>query len=412
MDRLSGSCVAYWSHALARPIKGAPSAAAAALALSVGACGHNPFTTASWQTRHSLSERECLARAMYFESNRSSEEGMTAVGTVVMNRLQSGRYPKTVCGVVGQRNQFADGALSKPVGGRSWNLALAKADAVLAGERHARVGAAMHFHTAGYTFPYRNMAYVVAAGGNVFYEKRMPGTFTPVNPNILVAQAERGRRRPSDAIFLAQAEQAAAPRHAIERPARRPEARVQLASLEEREPRPAAHRPRAAHRVALLRPEEMPRIRSKPERIRLAHLDDEDLPKAARQRSDAMPSARFGSMALASKAAQAQAEPLQKARSAAASHPETPKVAGARSAPRFAAKVEPARGLAQRPAPSAPKALAEKPRAGGGEPLPHRVAQAKPADAAKLGWKRGPDPAPPPDRNKAKNHRPSSGREH
>lgn len=397
---------------MARPIKGAPTAAAAALALSVGACGHNPFTTASWQTRHSLSERECLARAMYFESNRSSEDGMTAVGTVVMNRLQSGRYPKTVCGVVGQHNQFADGALSKPVSGRSWALALARADAVLAGERHAKVGAAMHFHTAGYTFPYRNMAYVVAAGGNVFYEKRTPGTFTPVNPNILVAQAERARRRPSDAIFLAQAEQAAPSRHAIERPVRRPEARVQLASLEEREPRPAAHGSRAAHRVALLRPEEMPRIRSKPERIRLAHLDDEDLPKVARQRSDAMPSGRLGGMALPYKAGREEVEPPRKGHSAAAPHLGTPKVGGAGSAPRLAAKVEPARGVAQRPAPGAPKALAEKPKAATGEPLPYRVAQAKPADAAKLGWKRGPDPAPTADRNKAKNHRSPSGREH
>jgi len=29
----------------------------------------------------------------------------------------------------------------------------------------------MFFHTAGYHFPYKNMHYVAAAGGNVFYEK-------------------------------------------------------------------------------------------------------------------------------------------------------------------------------------------------------------------------------------------------
>ncbi|MEO8686017.1 MAG: cell wall hydrolase, partial [Devosia sp.] len=45
-----------------------------------------------------LSEKECLMRAMYFESNRSSSEGMLAVGTVVMNRLHDGRYPRSVCG--------------------------------------------------------------------------------------------------------------------------------------------------------------------------------------------------------------------------------------------------------------------------------------------------------------------------
>ena len=35
-----------------------------------------------------------------------------------------------------------------------------------------------HFHTAGYSFPYDNMYYVLEAGGNSFYEKRKAGTFT------------------------------------------------------------------------------------------------------------------------------------------------------------------------------------------------------------------------------------------
>src|SRR5690349_13737284 len=64
-----------------------------------------------------LSDKECLARAMYFESNRSSDDGMLAVGTVVMNRLESGKYPRTVCGVVGQPGQFASGVLDRPMSG-------------------------------------------------------------------------------------------------------------------------------------------------------------------------------------------------------------------------------------------------------------------------------------------------------
>ena len=38
-----------------------------------------------------------------------------AVGTVVMNRVKSDKFPNTVCGVVGQKNQFAPGVLSKPM---------------------------------------------------------------------------------------------------------------------------------------------------------------------------------------------------------------------------------------------------------------------------------------------------------
>lgn len=41
--------------------------------------------------RHS--ELDCMQRAMYFESNRSSRDGMVAVGTVVMNRVRVGRVP-------------------------------------------------------------------------------------------------------------------------------------------------------------------------------------------------------------------------------------------------------------------------------------------------------------------------------
>jgi spore germination cell wall hydrolase CwlJ-like protein len=120
-----------------------------------------------------LSPRECMARAMYFESNRSSEEGMYAVGTVVMNRLADPAYPKTVCAVVGQKNQFAPGVLHKPMKEKhSVALASRVAGDVLGGARHPGVLSAKHFHTAGLRFPYNNMHYVLEAGGNEFYEKR------------------------------------------------------------------------------------------------------------------------------------------------------------------------------------------------------------------------------------------------
>jgi spore germination cell wall hydrolase CwlJ-like protein len=116
--------------------------------------------------------RECLIRAMYFESNRSSEEGMLAVGTVVMNRLASPRFPKTICGVVGQKNQFADGVLNRPMTERaSLARASAVADQILAGARHPACQGAMFFHQSGLRFPYNNMHYVLVAGGNAFYEK-------------------------------------------------------------------------------------------------------------------------------------------------------------------------------------------------------------------------------------------------
>jgi spore germination cell wall hydrolase CwlJ-like protein len=118
-----------------------------------------------------LSERECMERAMFFESNHASEEGMLAVGTVVMNRVGAPGYPATICGVVGQPGQFATGVLRKPMRGPGLALAAEVTDRVLAGARHPALAYTTHFHTAGLTFPYTNMHYVLEAGGNAFYEK-------------------------------------------------------------------------------------------------------------------------------------------------------------------------------------------------------------------------------------------------
>ena len=116
-------------------------------------------------------ERECLVRAMYFESNRSSESGLLGVGTVVMNRVGSPRYPETICGVVGAPRQFAPGVLTRQMVARDLPKAEAAAEAILAGKRNEAVGNAKHFHMAGLRFSYANMHYVTVAGGNAFYVK-------------------------------------------------------------------------------------------------------------------------------------------------------------------------------------------------------------------------------------------------
>jgi len=115
-------------------------------------------------------ERNCLIRAMYFESNRSSRDGLMAVGTVVMNRVASPLYPKTICGVVGEPHQFAPGVLTRALNKKESPLVEQAADAVLKGERYAPVGDATHFHVASLRIPYR-VHYVALAGGNAFYKK-------------------------------------------------------------------------------------------------------------------------------------------------------------------------------------------------------------------------------------------------
>jgi hypothetical protein len=128
-------------------------------------------------------ERDCLGRAMYFESNRSDAEGLLAVGTVVMNRLEAAAFPNGgICAVVGQPRQFAPGVLTKKMDEKSLLKVAEVTDAVLDGQRHPKVGRAMYFHTAGLRFPYNNMHYVAVAGGNAFYEKRKPGAVEQAEP--------------------------------------------------------------------------------------------------------------------------------------------------------------------------------------------------------------------------------------
>ncbi|XNX13802.1 cell wall hydrolase [Rhizobium sp. Rhizsp82] len=121
---------------------------------------------------YTAKDRECLKRAMYFESEHSDRDGYMAVGTVVMNRLTSQAYSDSICGVVGQKKQFAPGVLTRTVEPVAEPQLDAAADDILRGARHPGVKEAMFFHTEGLRFPYGNMHYVTAAGGNVFYEKR------------------------------------------------------------------------------------------------------------------------------------------------------------------------------------------------------------------------------------------------
>jgi spore germination cell wall hydrolase CwlJ-like protein len=155
---------------------------------ALGACSMSPVETASTAApaakeprearkraialaKADPREKECLVRAMYFESNRSSETGLLGVGTVVMNRVESPRYPETICGVVGAPRQFASGVLTRQMAARDLPKVEAAAEAILNGQRNEAVGAAKHFHMAGMRFSYANMHYMTVAGGNAFYLK-------------------------------------------------------------------------------------------------------------------------------------------------------------------------------------------------------------------------------------------------
>lgn len=61
---------------------------------------------------------ECLVAAIFFEARDQPIEGQFAVAEVVMNRVESPRWPDNVCDVVYQRKQFSfthDGMSDNPL---------------------------------------------------------------------------------------------------------------------------------------------------------------------------------------------------------------------------------------------------------------------------------------------------------
>ncbi|WP_027524299.1 cell wall hydrolase [Bradyrhizobium sp. Ec3.3] len=99
---------------------------------------------------------KCLAEAVYFESRGEAVRGQMAVAQVVMNRVFSGKYPDTVCGVVYQNKyrhfacQFTFACDNNPDVIREpdmWERAKKIAKATLDGQIWLpEVGKSTHYH--------------------------------------------------------------------------------------------------------------------------------------------------------------------------------------------------------------------------------------------------------------------------
>jgi N-acetylmuramoyl-L-alanine amidase len=66
--------------------------------------------------KYKKSDLNLLAQLIQSESGNQPFEGKLAVGTVVMNRVESGKFPDTIRGVIFQKNQFsvvANGSINK-----------------------------------------------------------------------------------------------------------------------------------------------------------------------------------------------------------------------------------------------------------------------------------------------------------
>jgi len=137
---------------------------------------------AAYAHREERRDLICLARNVYFEARGEPVAGQYAVAEVTMNRLASGRYPNTVCGVVYQKNW--DPLRGRYVGafswtefdtlpapaGEQWLQAWDIAEAVYYGREAPVLNGAMFFH-AVYIKPdwAKTKKPLARIGGHVFY---------------------------------------------------------------------------------------------------------------------------------------------------------------------------------------------------------------------------------------------------
>ena len=118
-------------------------------------------------------ELDCLASAIYFESKGEPLEGQLAVAEVILNRVESGEFADTICGVVKQRNQFsfvrAGHIPSVPRASLAWRRAVAIAQ-IAQQDLADSVGAkAMFFHATHVRPSWRGLTRVASVGNHVFY---------------------------------------------------------------------------------------------------------------------------------------------------------------------------------------------------------------------------------------------------
>ena len=138
------------------------------------------YVTAAEKTR----QLECLTRNIYWEAASEPFEGKVAVAQVTLNRMQSGKFADSVCGVVYQKNVFYERvvcqfswycegnhkvkAIHRPMWLESEEVAK---KVLLEGFRLPSLQKAMYYH-ADYVNPGWQLPKIEKIGRHIFYGER------------------------------------------------------------------------------------------------------------------------------------------------------------------------------------------------------------------------------------------------
>ena len=125
-----------------------------------------------------LTNLVCLAIAIYFEAAGEPYAGKLAVAEVVMNRVESPRYPNTPCDVIQQHKQFSFveefgmevPELKNALDQQAWQHGLYAAHKALSGAVYGLTDGAMHYYTPDKANPKwaESMTEVVQIGNHRF----------------------------------------------------------------------------------------------------------------------------------------------------------------------------------------------------------------------------------------------------
>jgi spore germination cell wall hydrolase CwlJ-like protein len=151
------------------------------IGLVVAALGY--FMRSAYLEKARIQDLACLAFNVYFEARGEPVAGQYAVAEVTMNRVASGRYPDSICGVVHQKNW--DPLRKRYVSAFSWTelderpsredetfrQAWAVAEDVYYGRHVPMLKGATHYH-ATYVRPSwaRGNKPVARIGSHIFYK--------------------------------------------------------------------------------------------------------------------------------------------------------------------------------------------------------------------------------------------------
>ena len=114
-------------------------------------------------------ELTCLAKVIVHESGNQPRAGQLAVAQVVMNRVRSGRFAPTICGVVMQRGQFFNVHAYNPPHDARWRLAMELAHDAREGISEPVIGNALFFRATYSSGSFGNRRQVGRIGAHLFY---------------------------------------------------------------------------------------------------------------------------------------------------------------------------------------------------------------------------------------------------